>query len=93
MTMVRTHLIIEGLVQGVFFRASTRQTAQEHGVNGWVKNLSNGNVEAVFEGDEAAVRKVIDWCHHGPPGASVNKVIANREDWTGEFDGFSVRYY
>lgn len=93
MTMVRAHLIVEGFVQGVFFRATTRQTAQEHGVNGWVRNLSSGDVEAVLEGEEAAVRKVIDWCRHGPTGSSVKRVTVNREEWTGEFDGFSVRYY
>ncbi|HXI09280.1 MAG TPA: acylphosphatase, partial [Thermodesulfobacteriota bacterium] len=62
MVMVRAHLIIEGLVQGVFFRATAEEVARRHGVCGWVKNNPNGTVEAVLEGHEDTVKKVIGWC-------------------------------
>ena len=87
---VRAHLRIYGLVQGVFFRANTREVARRHGVCGWVRNRMDGTVEAVFEGEEERVRKVIEWCHKGPPGARVDRVNVDWEEYKNEFDDFSV---
>lgn len=88
MVMVRAHLIIEGLVQGVFFRATTEEVARRHGVCGWVKNNPNGTVEAVLEGHEDTVKKVIGWCRTGPPRARVDRVDVRWEEYKDEFDDF-----
>jgi acylphosphatase len=72
----------------VFFRQSTRQAARQHGLAGWVRNLPDGRVEAVFEGAEPLVRALIDWCHEGPPAAQVEHVEVRWEapqDEPGEF--------
>jgi acylphosphatase len=90
--MVRVHVIIDGRVQGVFFRYSTQQEATCLGLKGWVKNRRDGQVEAVFEGDEPTVEKMLKWCHQGPPHAVVSKVDVTREDYEGEFDRFDIRY-
>jgi acylphosphatase len=89
---VRAHIIISGLVQGVFFRAHTQRTAQENGVTGWVKNRFDGSVEAVFEGEKAHVGDTIVWCRRGPTGSDVEDVDIVWEDFKGEFDSFSVVY-
>jgi len=89
---IRAHIFISGKVQGVFFRATTRDKANELGVKGWVRNLRDGRVEAVFEGDEDAVKKLIEWCHVGPPSARVEKVEVKYGDYRGEFDTFFIRY-
>ena len=89
--MKRMHVWVSGYVQGVFFRATTRKTAKRHGVKGWVKNLRDGRVEAVFEGEADAVDALVEFCHDGPPAASVDDVEAVEEEPTGEFDDFSVR--
>ncbi|MBI5683129.1 MAG: acylphosphatase [Deltaproteobacteria bacterium] len=90
MRKVRAHLIIEGIVQGVFFRANTKDTAFSHNVNGWVRNTRDGKVEAMLEGDEEAVKKVIKWCRQGPSGAMVDSVDIKWLDYTGEFTGFNI---
>jgi len=90
--MVRAHVIINGRVQGVFFRYATQEEATRLGLKGWVKNRRDGQVEAVFEGDEATVEKMLKWCHQGPPHAVVNKVDVNWEDYKGESDRFDIRY-
>lgn len=90
MLNVRAHLIISGHVQGVFFRAHTRDFARKFNVNGWVKNRNDGNVEALFEGDEEDVNSIIDWCHDGPPGARVSGVDVKWEEYKGEFKGFEI---
>lgn len=92
MSMVRAHVIIDGRVQGVFFRHFTREEASRLGVTGWVKNRPDGQVEAIFEGDETAVQRMLEWCHKGPPYAVVRKVDTNWEEYGGEFEGFSIRY-
>lgn len=89
--MVRAHLIVNGIVQGVFFRAGTQRVATEHGVSGWVRNLHDGSVEAVLEGEEEAVKKVVEWSRRGPPGALVKKVQVDWEEYRGEFEGFVIR--
>ena len=70
---VRAHVFVSGKVQGVYFRATTRDTAREHGVDGWVRNLADGRVEAVFEGPEGAVDELVAFCHEGSPAASVER--------------------
>ena len=86
----RAHVYVSGTVQGVFFRATTRDEARERGVDGWVKNLDDGRVEAVFEGPETAVQELIDWCHEGSPAATVTDVDATWEAPSG-LDGFEIR--
>lgn len=87
---VRATLRIRGLVQGVSFRYFTCRKAQDHNVTGWVRNLPNGDVEAVLEGRESEVRKVIEWCNEGPSAARVDDILVDWEDYRGEFDGFDV---
>ncbi len=93
MAKVRAHVLIEGRVQGVFFRSYTCHQAEKLDVAGWVRNCPNGRVEAVFEGEEDKVRRIVDWCHIGPPEAHVRNVDVRWEDYTGEFDSFYIRYY
>lgn len=85
-------MIIEGRVQGVFFRHHTKQMAGRLGLKGWVRNRSDGTVEALFEGDRAKVDTMIHWCHQGPPSARVTKVDVMWEAYTGEYEDFSVSY-
>ncbi len=84
-------MFISGRVQGVFFRAYTRERAQSLGVYGWVGNCPDGRVEAVFEGREEAVDQIIAWCREGPPYARVNKVDISWEEYQGEFSGFIIK--
>ena len=88
---VRAHVHVSGRVQGVYYRASTRDAAGEHGVDGWVKNLDDGRVEAVFEGDENAVETLCEWCETGSQAAEVEDVDVTFEEPTG-IDGFEVRW-
>jgi acylphosphatase len=89
--MERAHLFISGKVQGVFFRDSTCQEAAKLGVTGWVRNLRDGRVEAVLEGDPKAVQELVTWCHEGPPRARVEDLEVKEEEPTGSFDGFEKR--
>lgn len=89
---VRAHVHIRGKVQGVTYRASTRRRARELDVKGWVRNLPDGRVEAVFEGDKEKVRKIIEWCKKGPSRAEVSGMDLDWEKPTGEYGDFSVRY-
>lgn len=89
--MARAHVYVSGLVQGVFFRHETRRLAQALGVGGWVRNLPDGRVEAVFEGEKVLVEKMIDFCRRGPPGARVTGVRVEWEEYRGEFKGFTIR--
>jgi acylphosphatase len=88
----RAHVLVSGRVQGVFFRANTRYWALKHGVRGWVRNLPDGRVEAVFEGEEEDVKKVIELCRKGPPGAFVKRLDLHWSDYLGEFNDFEIRY-
>lgn len=90
--MVRAHLIISGVVQGVFYRASTKDTAVRLGLKGWVRNLPDGKVEAVFEGPREDVDRAVAWCRQGPPGAYVESVKEKPGRFTGEFSDFRVVY-
>ncbi|HCC68886.1 MAG TPA: acylphosphatase [Nitrospiraceae bacterium] len=92
MEKVRAHLLINGDVQGVYFRANTRNKAQSLGISGWVRNLPDGKVEAVFEGPKVMVEEVVKWCHEGPPGARVTGVDVRWLEYKGEFMSFDIRY-
>jgi len=92
MDNIRAHLIIEGRVQGVWFRDSTRNEATRLNLTGWVKNRFDGSVEVVAEGSQEKAKKLIEWCHHGPPGARVTMVHEIKEDCTGEFDSFRITF-
>ncbi|MEW6183731.1 MAG: acylphosphatase [Bacillota bacterium] len=92
MPKIRMRVIITGRVQGVYFRGHTREKALEEGVAGWIRNLADGSVEAVLEGEENAVEAVVDWCRKGPPSARVKRVEDIRESWSGEFKGFNIRW-
>jgi acylphosphatase len=87
----RAHVYVSGKVQGVYYRATTREQARDRGVDGWVRNLDDGRVEAVFEGDEASVESMVEWCHTGSPRAEVEGVEVEYEPPEGE-SGFEVRY-
>jgi acylphosphatase len=87
---VRAHVSVSGTVQGVYFRATTRDTAREHGVDGWVRNLDDGRVEAVFEGPEDAVEAMVEFCHEGSPAARVDDVEAEYGEPEGH-EGFEIR--
>ena len=88
--MVRSHVLVSGLVQGVFFRDTCRRVARSHGVAGWVRNLADGRVEAVFEGSDAAVSRLVEWSRHGPPSAAVAGVEVRAEPPEGLTD-FHIR--
>jgi acylphosphatase len=87
----RAHVRVSGQVQGVFFRDSTRQKAEELGLAGWVKNMPGGEVEAVFEGPSDKVREMVRWCEEGPRHASVEYVDVDYESAAGDLEGFEVR--
>lgn len=82
--MRRVHVEVSGRVQGVFYRATCVERARELGLGGWVRNDSHGGVQAEFEGDDAAVDTIIDWCRLGPPTARVDGVQVRDEPLTGE---------
>jgi len=77
--VVRYRVLISGRVQGVFFRHACRRLAEQHGVAGWVRNLPDGRVEAVFEGPAENVRRLVDWAHAGPRLAAVDTVAIQPE--------------
>ncbi|MFL6474500.1 MAG: acylphosphatase [Nitrososphaera sp.] len=87
----RAHVFIRGKVQGVYFRQNTKQVATKHKVNGWVRNLLDGRVEAIFEGDNIDVNKVIEWCHVGPPNSIVDDVEVSFEKDNDEFASFTIK--
>ena len=84
------HVIVSGRVQGVFFRAYTRETAMALKLTGWVRNLPDGRVETVFEGEDTNVQSMLEWCKKGPPHALVNELEAAEETYTGEFRDFRI---
>jgi len=87
---VRAHLLISGRVQGVCFRQSTLVEAQNLGVNGWVRNLIDGRVEAIFEGEEHSVKTLVNYCRQGPPVAIVNNIEVSYGPYKGEFSNFTT---
>ena len=88
--MYRVRVLVSGTVQGVFFRDSCRREAIANQVSGWVRNLPDGRVEAVFEGTPDAVAVMVEWAHHGPPRASVTHFVLREEAPEG-IEGFTVR--
>ena len=88
----RFHVIIEGRVQGVFFRAYTRDEAVKLGLSGWVRNRTDGSVEALIEGKEVAVKKMLQWFHQGSPHSQVVKVLATEESPVDENRTFEIHY-
>ena len=91
MNKIRAHVLVSGKVQGVFFRQKTQRQAQSFGVTGWVRNLPDGRVEAVFEGEENKVNALVDYCYRGPSFAIVENVNVTYENYNGEFSSFQVR--
>jgi acylphosphatase len=87
----RAHVFISGRVQGVFFRSETRYEARKHGVTGWVRNLPDDRVEAVFEGEQENVKQLLEFCGRGPRGAKVTSTNVTWENYYGEFRDFEIR--
>ena len=92
MANIRAHVFVSGRVQGIFFRQNTKQKAESHGVTGWVRNLPDGRVEAIFEGEEEDVKALVDFCRKGPRGAVITNVDVTFERFAGEFRNFKVTY-
>jgi acylphosphatase len=92
MENICAEVVIHGLVQGVNFRAGTRREAERLGVRGWVRNLPDGSVQAVIEGEKKMVEQLLGWCHKGPPGARVTKVDISWNPYSGEYKAFDIRY-
>ena len=87
--MPTLHLMIKGKVQGVFYRATAKETANKLGITGWIKNTVEGDVEAVVTGETAQLQTFVEWCKNGPERASVSEVIVTEQDET-MFDEFSI---
>jgi acylphosphatase len=85
----RAKVIVHGAVQGVFFRVEARDRARSLGLAGWVRNVPDGTVEAVFEGDDERVESIVEWCRRGPAGARVEEVEVDWSESEGE-EGFSI---
>ena len=88
---IRVQIFISGKVQGVFFRIETYHKAIEENVTGWIRNRSDGKVEAIFEGNKENVQRMIDFCKKGPQGAMVNKIEIKWEKYNGTFPDFKIR--
>jgi len=87
---VQYHVIVYGKVQGVFFRAETSRAAQKFNITGWVRNLANGTVEAVIEGDETDIQKMIQWLKKGSPLSSVSKIDLQKNPSCSDFNSFKI---
>ena len=88
----RVHVIIKGKVQGVWFRVETKQAADDLGVYGWVRNRRDGTVEAVFEGEQDIIQKMLAWCRKGAPRSRVDQVVETQETYSGEFSSFDITH-
>ena len=86
----QVHCVVRGRVQGVFFRASAQREAKRLGLTGWVRNLSDGSVEIVAEGEDERVRELLQWAQHGPSAARVDRVDTRWRSYTGEFAEFRI---
>lgn len=89
----RAHLYISGKVQGVYYRGFTQEIAYSLGLNGWSKNLPDGRVEAVFEGEKDVIEAVIKKCYQGPPAARVTDIQVIWDESVENFTDFSIRYF
>ncbi len=92
MAKSRSKVIVKGIVQGVNFRYYTQRQGIRYNVTGWVRNLPDGSVAAVFEGEEQDVEAMVQWCRHGPPSAQVTELIVQPEEYRGEFSSFSIKF-
>ena len=88
----QVHVWVSGIVQGVFFRAHTRQVAQSLHLTGWVRNLHDGRVEIIAQGTKDALERLVEWCQHGPAMSRVDKTELRWEDITETFTEFRIRY-
>ena len=88
----RAHIFVTGRVQGVFFRLETKRNANFYNVKGWIRNLPDGRVEAMFEGEKEDVEKLIAFCKRGPLGARITNLESTWETYTGTFERFKVKY-
>lgn len=93
MSKVRAHIVVSGIVQGVGFRYAVSMRANTVGVTGWVMNRRDGNVEAVFEGENNEVEQMIMWCRQGPSGSIVDHIDINWEKYKGEFNNFRIKNF
>ncbi|MFQ6049499.1 MAG: acylphosphatase [Candidatus Paceibacterales bacterium] len=89
---IRAHIFVSGKVQGVFFRENTQKKAQTLEITGWVRNLEDSRVEAVFEGEKEKVEKMVNWAKRGPLFARVNDLEVEWEEYKGEFEDFEIKY-
>ncbi len=92
MVQKRVHIFVNGRVQGVFFRQATKVIAIKNNVTGWVRNLDDGRVEILIEGDDKCIDSVIAWCDCGPANSRVDDIQINNENYLGSFENFEVRY-
>ena len=92
MKQQRTHLLVSGKVQGVVFRQALKVIAKKNNVLGWVRNLKDGHVEAVLEGNNKSINSVIEWIHIGPAKSRVDHIEVNNEEFKNEFSIFEVLY-
>ena len=92
MSQKRVHVFVTGRVQGVFFRQATKVIAIKNNVTGWVRNLDDGRVEILIEGENKSVDSVIEWCNYGPANSRVDSIEVNNEEFKNEFSTFEVLY-
>lgn len=90
--MERAHIFVSGIVQGVYYRYNTMKKAREFNLKGWVRNLVDGRVEIVCEGERVDIERLIEWCRKGPPGAHVENISVEFQEFRGEFNQFEIRY-
>ena len=92
MKQQRIHVLVSGKVQGVFFRQALKVIAKKNNVSGWVRNLKDGCVEAILEGDNKSINSVIEWIRIGPSNSRVDNIEVNNEEFKNEFSSFDVLY-
>lgn len=90
--IIQVHVTIKGRVQGVFYRASTQNEAERLGIKGWVKNMPNGDVQAVFQSDPTLIEQILEWCWQGPPASRVDKIEKTGQNPQKIYTTFEVRY-
>lgn len=88
----RLHVVVKGQVQGIFFRVTAKEKAESLGINGWIRNNSDGTVEGIFEGEEKSLKEILVFCHHGPSLARVEEVDEKWQKCKGEFEHFRIEY-
>lgn len=89
---IQIKIIVQGMVQGVFYRASTQKTAVQLGITGWVKNMPDRTVHALLQGESDAVSQMIAWCNKGPSGSRVDHVQCENQDFTTPYESFEIHY-